>query len=141
MKVLFLLDIILIAHITLTPHIAHIPLITRGDRDLSEKSSFSTVTLRIDLNIYNLECIKALAYRYTGEYHLDIEKPSKNEEKITINMSKKNGTIEDPEFLKKEFMNDLIDQALREKISSETSNLKQLIIAQAFSKTNLIDNE
>jgi hypothetical protein len=40
-----------------------------------------------------------------------------------------------------EFCNEVLDQELRETIAEETAGIRNLLLAQAFSKTSLIDPE
>jgi His-Xaa-Ser system protein HxsD len=40
-----------------------------------------------------------------------------------------------------EFCNEVLDQDLRETVAEETTGIRNLLLAQAFSKTSLIDSE
>ena len=46
--------------------------------------------------------------------------------------------IEPLEFFKKKFLMDVLDEDLREKIRHETADVRNLILAHAFSKSALI---
>jgi His-Xaa-Ser system protein HxsD len=50
-------------------------------------------------------------------------------------------SLEAQESFISEFTKEVLDQDLREKIKSETESYRNLILAHAFSKTTLIENE
>jgi DNA replication protein DnaD len=46
-----------------------------------------------------------------------------------------------PQTIREDFYRDLLDQSLRKQVSDETLEIRNLILAQAFSNTSLLSDE
>ncbi len=90
------------------------------------------------LLIYNIDVIYKCFYWYTGEYDIEINEESEN---ANILISSKSGTKFDFDKLKSKIKTDLIDFKTRDIISKETKNVRDLIIAKAFSDSDEFDSE
>lgn len=97
------------------------------------------LSAQFDESIYSLSAIKKAAYRYIDKYSVVISKEGSHwnclfsfPENCSENQALRN--ID-------EFKKELLDQDLRESIKAETENIRNLILAHAFSKTGLIRNE
>lgn len=90
-------------------------------------------TLTVDLRTWQLTTLKKVLYRLgrTTNSSLSIEG-----DRAVISFA---ASLPFPETFEADFNRDLLDQDLRERIAEETGPLKNLILAQVFSKTNLLD--
>lgn len=93
--------------------------------------------LTVDLRNYRLTAVQKTAYKFaarctailgTEEQHL-----------LPVTFMFPSGTVESAALETiRLFFQELLDQELREKIGEETRAIRALILAQAFSKTDLI---
>ena len=93
----------------------------------------------LSLTIYSLNAIKKACYKFSSEFSVKFEEM--NDEKIKLHFDF-NSSIKDEnkEEIIKQFHNELLDQDLREIVFKETENVRNLILAHAFSKTTLIES-
>jgi His-Xaa-Ser system protein HxsD len=91
--------------------------------------------LELDLAIYSLTAIKKAVYRFGARCDATIEMVSTDRARITFRPHAGEG----PERLLADFRREVLDQDLRELIGRETEAVRNLILAQAFSKTALLD--
>ena len=82
-----------------------------------------------DKDLYGKDILLAAAYSFTDKayIHLDID-----ENKYVVNITMKDSHREIDE---KTFCNEMIAQAVRKGISEQTRNIRELILARAFSST------
>lgn len=98
----------------------------------------SPVLLDFDEQVYSVSAIQKAAYRSLHRLNVTIDvKVGRIYCKITPNI----GTSEDAfNFGLEEFKKDILDYQLREKLSQETEQIRNLILSLAFSKTGLQQN-
>lgn len=94
------------------------------------------VPIDVDPTVYRLTAVKKTAYKFGDRCHVKIEILA--DEKIRIHLRAKR-LIDNPRFLVGEFENELLDQELREQLAEETAPIRNLLLAQAFSATSLLD--
>ena len=95
--------------------------------------------LRINLNLYSLDIIKAVVYKNSETYFFEIEL---NKDEVLLKIKPINDKSKiDEENLKNLLNIELLDQSLRKSLNEETKDIKKLIMAQAFSNTNLLNDE
>lgn len=99
-----------------------------------------SITVSLDLRIYSLNAIKKAAYKFTDKYSVLIELID-NDSKVQVLIKSTSKKLDELEHVAQLFCNEVIDQDLREVVAKETEGVKNLIIAQAFSKTSLINQE
>ena len=91
----------------------------------------------IDLRVYRLTAVKKTAYRLADKVTAILGEP--REHSLALELAFPPGTPEgDAQKVGRLFFQELLDQELREQIGAETSAIRSLIIAQAFSRTDLI---
>lgn len=93
----------------------------------------------VDLNIFSLDVIKKVCYKSSFFSSLDID--PLNEQKVVVSFSFDEEFTE--ELQKRFFMDfnqDLVDEDLRGKVKEETEVIRNLILANAFSDTTLVDD-
>lgn len=94
-------------------------------------------SLSFDNAAHSLDAVQRAAYRFSDRISCDIhESPGAIE--VAIHLSEGAG---EPEAVLADFRNEVLDQVLRERIRSETADVRNLALALAFSKTGLIDTD
>lgn len=95
------------------------------------------MVLSLDLKVYGLEAIKKAVYRFADRASILLS--HKSEAVIEAAFTFKEGVSQaQREAIVADFGNELMDQDLRAKISSETKDVRNLILAHAFSRSSLI---
>ena len=104
-------------------------------------SNSKQLELRFDSSIYSDLAIQKAAHKYSDHFSIKISLDSDSSDFICIVSPTATGSIE--AFCSTDFENDVYDHQLRLKLADATEPIRNLIIAQAFSKTNLIspDND
>lgn len=98
----------------------------------------SKYSFEIDGRAFRLSAIKKAAYRFGDRCFVTIETLDEKRVVITFQPKRANFSID---VLEGEFRNEVLDQDLREIVAEETEGIRNLLLAQAFSKTSLIDPE
>jgi His-Xaa-Ser system protein HxsD len=98
-----------------------------------------TRTLTVDLAVYSLDCIKRSAYRFTDSFALDL----RIEGNVALCALSFDAKTSDQEIdsVVASFQKELLDQDLRATVRAETKDVRNLILAHAFSRTGLIGDE
>lgn len=96
------------------------------------------VEVRIQREVYDLDTIAAAAHRFTDRAYVDL---SHDGDSRTICRLRPKSSLENLERLAGEFANELLDQKLRARLAEQTEPIRRLLIAQAFSRTNLLHPE
>src|SRR4051812_21549885 len=91
--------------------------------------------VELDTRVFRLEAVKKAAYRFGGRCFARFELVGPTTVRVTLNPR----LPEEVERLVGEFRNEVLDQELRETVAAETEAVRNLILAQAFSKTALLD--
>src|ERR1035438_9363574 len=92
---------------------------------------------RFDRNVYRLNAVKKAGDTYVNIFHVSIEEADGF---VVVSLWPSSSNT-DPEEAVGRFCNEVLDQELREEIAAETNGVRDLLLAQAFSKTSLIDSE
>lgn len=109
-------------------------------RNRDEQTFDGTIRTTIDLRVYRLTAVKKAAYRLADR--LTASMASHDEHSVAVTFTFKTGTNESTaREAERLFFQELLDQELRESIAAETAPLRTLILAQAFSKTDLIGDD
>ena len=91
----------------------------------------------VDPRVYRLTAIQKAAYRIAASATVAIGSPSETAVPLTFQFPKP-VTEAGAQELGRAFLQELLDQELREVVRGETEALRLLILAQAFSRTTLI---
>lgn len=95
--------------------------------------------LTVDLAIYSLDCIKRSAYRFTDRFALDLRVDGNTAHCTLIFNAEASDEVMD--HVVATFQKELLDQDLRSVVRAETKDIRNLILAHAFSRTGLIADE
>jgi His-Xaa-Ser system protein HxsD len=97
----------------------------------------STTVVEVDLTVYSETALLKATYKFTDCYFVKIDRAS---EKIAaVAFTPRTNALD--ANIEGNFLNELLDQCLREKISEETLPVRNLIMAHALSKLNLHDSD
>lgn len=101
----------------------------------------TSVSIDVDTELYALPALQRAAYKFTGQYHVALRRPDEVDvRRVTVTLTPKSATVNvDEHQLTGDFLNELLDQAVRERLEAEFGPVRELIVAQAFSETNLLD--
>lgn len=94
--------------------------------------------LSLSLDVYGLDAILRACYWITDRCYVYLAPPRDRLIEITL-LAKDGGSIT-TDRLVWDFLNDLIDQRLRIDVNRETRAIREMIVAQAFAETDLIDD-
>jgi len=94
-----------------------------------------TERLEFSSQAYSIEAAQKAAYRGLDKFTVHI---STHEGSLVCELSLNLGVSEEQlPLLVQEFKKDILDESLREKIGAATSDVRNLILGIAFSRTNL----
>lgn len=93
---------------------------------------------RICLHTYTLDTVKKSCYRFSSSYFVSLES-SDVEAIVTFRFPSTVNTSQEEDIIER-FQQDILDQDLRESVASQTEVVRNLILANAFSQTDLLDN-
>jgi His-Xaa-Ser system protein HxsD len=94
----------------------------------------SEIIVFVDSNLFSADSIFKCLYWYGAKFHTTISKIDDGGYKISISPLANAGiNTQDLEFYQQKLERDLIDFNLRDIISKETKNVRDLLVAKAFS--------
>ena len=91
--------------------------------------------LTFDASSHSADAIQRAAYRLSDRLSCDL---ISDESVYRCKLHLKESDVSDEETLA-DFRNEVLDQTLRERIREETEPMRTLILAQAFSRTGLVE--
>jgi His-Xaa-Ser system protein HxsD len=92
----------------------------------------------LDSSVYRLPSAKKAAYKFGDRCYVLIEGGTDGH--IRVYLRPKDSNL-DIESVVGDYLNEVLDQDLRESIAEQTDDLRNLIIAHAFSQTSLIETD
>ena len=90
-------------------------------------------TFEFDLNVCRLSAIKKAAYRYGQSAIVKIQQLSPSLVRVELT------ALADGKLPVERFPNEVLDQELRKVVAEETSSVRDILLAQAFSNVSLVD--
>src|SRR6266498_5054454 len=96
-----------------------------------------SLTISVETAIYSLDTLFRVCYDFTDCCYLFLQ-PVNKTSVVKVQFARKTSEC-NLSVIAGEFSNALIDQKVRTQIASETMSIRELIIAQAFAETDLID--
>lgn len=106
---------------------------------LPSRARVSIIRRKGDTRVYGLEAIKKTAYKFAAVTSVIVQPRSDQTVSVLFNFDGGQRKT-DPECVIADFCNELLDQDLREVIKRETTPVRNLILAHAFSRSSLIEN-
>ena len=104
----------------------------------SQVSSLSSAAVVVDFdpNVYRLSAIKKAAYKFGDRFHIQLSVVGNGWVRVELKSKSPAGDLA---FFAGELCNEVLDQELREVVAQETLPIRNLLMAQAFSATSLVD--
>jgi His-Xaa-Ser system protein HxsD len=99
-----------------------------------------SLSITFDLEIYSAAAVKKAVYKFAADCAAFLSKKEPNKLIARLSFSDDTNTST-KQAIARAFCNEVIDQDLREQIMRETEGTRNLILAQAFSKTSLLTEE
>ena len=96
------------------------------------------VVVRFQVDLYPIEAVQAAAHKFTDRCYVHVERGTDDEFVVRL---KANRPLDNAEHLAGQFANEVLDQVLRLRLRDQTQGFRNLILAQAFSRTNLVEPE
>jgi His-Xaa-Ser system protein HxsD len=117
-----------------------------GEGMETDCESAAAATIYLDPRIYTREAILRACYWCTALAWVRVPESSTHRIEVKITLKQNTATIDNPnpitiERFVAEFCNSLLDFELRRQVENETSNLRQLILAKAFSESGVLEDE
>lgn len=107
-------------------------------QDVIESLENGQLILKVDSTVYSKPCLFRTCYKFTDRCYVFLSRDEDNQKTIITVLSPKAESV-DLNQLSGEFFNELLDQQVRDSLSKETGELRNLIVAQAFAEGNLLD--
>ena len=103
------------------------------------------ITLYLDPTIYSRHALLRASYWFTDRLYIRFLEPSDGRVAVQIELKHPEPTLENPrpleiDELSREFLNSVLDFELRRQIESETSSIRQIILAKAFTESGLLED-
>ncbi len=96
--------------------------------------------LVIDTAIYSVSAIMRAAYKFTDRCAVSLEGHGEDRSSVSVTLTPKRSPDQTSlRELTDAFMNELLDQRLRELLEAEFGPVRELIVAHAFADANLLD--
>lgn len=93
--------------------------------------------LRVSRSLYGIEPIAKAAHAFTGRCFVRLDNIGDD---VIVTIERKQ-PHDDAQVLASDMANEILDQMLRAHLKAETEAVRRLILAQAFSRTNLVHPE
>ena len=93
--------------------------------------------LSFSTQVYSIEALKKTAYRFADRAAIVINPTDSDSVSVSFTFAGRNASSE-PDQVLADFCNELLDQDLRATIKRESTPLRNLILAHAFSRTSLL---
>lgn len=100
----------------------------------------SLVVLEVDTALYGLDAIFRAAYRFTDRCYIFLARVPEAPTLVSVTLMARQ-PVTDLGPLVGQLCNELIDQQIRLALAREAGPLRELIVAQAFSEGNLLDEQ
>jgi len=92
-------------------------------------------SIHFDRAGHSLDAVQRAAYRFSDRMSCDIGASAETID-VGLHIADDQGDVD---ALVASFRNEVLDQALRERIRAETADVRNLVLALAFSKTGLTE--
>lgn len=100
------------------------------------QDSQSPCILTFDTAVYRLSALKKAAYKFSGQYRINIAVVEDGQATMTVSCADPSVGMQS---VLSALQREVTDQELREVILEETVGIRNLLLAQAFSATSLIE--
>lgn len=110
----------------------------KSAHDSTNPTLANEAVVRVDTTIYEIDAIFRASYRLTDRCFLRVGRDREVETIVVVTLRPKSQDL-DLANVEGEFLNELVDQQIRQRLSRDAGNLRDLIVAEAFAEGNLLD--
>jgi His-Xaa-Ser system protein HxsD len=96
------------------------------------------IAVPVDLSVYPLDAVMRAAYKLTDRCVVLLRRNPENAQELMVCLAGRSANA-DLSSVALELQNELLDQQLRCRLEAQFTDVRTLIVAQAFSEGNLID--
>jgi His-Xaa-Ser system protein HxsD len=99
----------------------------------------SSITLQISLDLVSLEAVLKTSYWFSRDFVCDVQKVDALHAVVTL---KRKSLSEYPMGEARDtFMTQAMDFSLRERVTAKTSDIRDLLLAKAFSESGVLEDQ
>jgi len=98
------------------------------------------VSTLVDTSLYPLEVVLRTCHRFTDKFFLHVQWQDQDKGRLEVTL-KSTTEGKDSGAAVGDFLNELLDQTVRQQVAEETEELRNLILAHALSETQLVRPE
>ena len=102
------------------------------------KVSRPEVSVSIDLTFVSVEALLSTCHWFSPEFVCDLRRKSNDAEVLLV--PRNPAAPFDPDAVRDAFMTSVIDFALRERIEAKTSDIRDILLAKAFSESGVLED-
>jgi His-Xaa-Ser system protein HxsD len=99
----------------------------------------ASISVRIDHAVISMEAILKACYWFSRDFACDVI--SENPTHSIVSLRAKGSVPDLKEELRDRFMASAMDFALRERVTAKTSEVRDLLLAKAFSESGVLEDE
>src|ERR1700723_3115331 len=105
-----------------------------------ERLDACSYRVSFDAQLYSQMAVKKAVYKFAANFAAVLRLAKKSDIHVYVDFPAATPESEQSAMLGA-FLNEVIDQDLRERIAKDTESIRNLILAEAFSKTSLLNPE
>lgn len=98
-----------------------------------------SVSVPISHDIISVEALLKACYWFSRDFTCDVEADGPGHSMVRLKA--KGRSMSDPEDVRELFMASAMDFALRERVTTKTADIRDLILAKAFSESGVLEEE
>jgi His-Xaa-Ser system protein HxsD len=98
----------------------------------------TALSIRVDGSVYSVKAIARAAFRFSDRAACLLAHDDESHDVVWATFLAKQGSV-DLQSLAKEFLDELLDQKLRQDLESSFHDVRLIITAQAFAEGNLLN--
>ena len=100
------------------------------------------IVVFVDTSLFSKDAVFKCLYWYGDKFHTNVSFADSNTYKVSITLnSNSNIKSDELELYQQKLERDLVDFQLRDIVTKETQNVRDLLIAKAFSMASLMRNQ
>ena len=95
--------------------------------------------MHINHDLVSLEALLKTCYWFSRDFVCDVRQDASGESTVHLKPKPHCGTS--PESAREQFMGQAMDFALRERVTAKTSDVRDLLLAKAFSESGVLEEQ
>ena len=107
-----------------------------GEYQAQDAGQRTPVSIEFDSHLVSPEALLKTAYWFSRDFYCDIRSA---EELTVVSLRPKDSALLH-EGIRQEFLNHALDFALRERVNQQTADVRDLLLAKAFSESGVLED-